>query len=120
MTPTLVVNNSSNVALYAVGAMSLPTITGAYVKVAGASNNILVAGSMTRDNLQTNAPITMLEEQITGEAALSVSPWPSGIAIYKRGTIDETPFVSSSPPPASPTISTVDVGPTVTDRIVAC
>lgn len=110
--------DSSNVGLFGVGAISTnigDNLNGG-LQVTGGSSNILIANVTVRDMAQISNNESMIREAITGETAFSTVPYPNGIAIYKRGTIFDDPFMTS--PPSNPpsfqsatvnAINTVDI-----------
>jgi len=117
---TLHINASSNVGIFGVGAMSaaIDAASVAFVRVTGTSNNYVVGTMVVRDNQTANSPQTMLSEAITGLTSVSASPWPNGISYAKRGVLDDTPFVDTAAPPASPIFLSARVD--VSDRVDVC
>jgi len=88
-TPTLIVNNCENVAVYGQGAMreGLSASKVGYVQIKGDSNGILMPLILVQAKGTTGA--ATLIESLTGEPTVSVT-YPEGLSIYKRGEIDDT------------------------------
>ena len=113
---SVLVTDSSNVGFYGSGAMSTGGVAPdaeAYVKVTGASDGILAAAIVVRGNDQASLGTLMLKETVTGRSTISTPPWPNALSVYKRGTLDETPFAAV--PPAAPVLLSVTVN--AVDRI---
>jgi hypothetical protein len=94
--------DSSNVGLFAIGAISTNIGAGlnGAVQVTGGSSNILVGNMTVRDMAQTANGQNMIREAITSLPVVDTVPYPNGIALYKRGNLDDSPFMTS--PPANP------------------
>ena len=96
--PTAIIRDSHNIALFASGAMRNPTHRelGGYVQVLGKSKDILMSTvivqhvkSLDAKNGEEEEPL--LNQIIDGEKPLRVN-WPESISVYKRGTLDDSMF----------------------------
>ncbi|MBN1674872.1 MAG: hypothetical protein JXR37_27760 [Kiritimatiellae bacterium] len=91
--PSVIVRDSRNIALYSSGAMSGPINPelGAFMQIRGACKDILMTNVKPRDMGGKAANgCFVLEEAVTGLSPVNVSPWPNGVSLYKRGRIDDT------------------------------
>ena len=112
----LLVTASSNIGLYSMGALAGPPdeTSGAFVRVVGASSNILVANMTVRNMTQAANANTMVTETIapapTPGNAGSAVPWPNAVSVFKRGTLNHAPFTDTgTPPPAAPTLRSAEI-----------
>lgn len=102
--PTLIVRNSNNIALYSSGAMSGAGISslGGFIQIYGNSNNILATNVNPRDVGGLPNGNVILREALAGQPVKAIIPWPNQLSIYKRGEIDDSMFGgggSPTPPP---------------------
>lgn len=98
--PTVIIRDSQNIALFASGAMRNPTHRkmGGYIQVFGDCSNILASTVITQhvkslDNKGGNEE-PMLNEAITGKDPVVIS-WPESFSIYKRGNFDDSVFATN-------------------------
>lgn len=105
--PTLIVRDSHNIALFASGAMRNPTHPnmGGYLQIFGNSSDILISTvvvqhvkSLDKKNGADEEPLLL--EQIEGQPLVRVS-WPESLSIYKRGGLDDSMFRREPPTTAS-------------------
>ena len=118
---TMVVTDSTNVASYGLGALSGPPqpAAQAVLRVDGASNHVLFAPAVVRNNLDPTNGVVMVRETIDGLPTASMIPWPNALSVYKRGTLDESMFtVSGTPAPAAPSFLSAEI--IVANRLDAC
>jgi hypothetical protein len=115
---TGVIHNSTNVGIFGQGKMTGAaggpgaTSDQAYFSITGTSNHVVIGPHIVGTNIESaNAASWMVKEQIaaTGNTTFNASPWPTGVTLYKRGTLDDTPFTATAPPPQSPEMRTVHV-----------
>jgi hypothetical protein len=96
-TNTLIVRDSTNVALYSTGVMHSPPLgnstqpmrRGGYVQVLGASAGVLMTNldvAFTTDGPNGEAT---LRESFDGGAGVWVT-WPDGVTVYKRGELNDS------------------------------
>lgn len=84
--------NCINVAHYGAGVQMVFSPDGQLFKVSGTSNGVLIAVS-TVQSADAHRTHAMLVEEVTvagvAQPRLTI-PWPQGIALYKRGVIDDS------------------------------
>lgn len=97
----VVVSNSQNLVLYAAGAMrDYPPDPGVgEIEITGTSSNIMMANLLVQFPGSSGPYGLTVMETITGQGSNSV-PYPEGVSLYKRGTIDEALMQL---PPGAPT-----------------
>lgn len=96
--PSVIVRDSENVALFSSGAMRGPTLEtfGGYVQFEGDCRNVLASALMTQVVSENIGDLTkpqepMLREAITGQEEILIR-WPESVALYKRGNLDDGVF----------------------------
>jgi hypothetical protein len=102
--PMLVVNNSRNLALYGAGAMrdgaedegGAPAPGKGFVEVRGTSHDLLMANLLVQTANVSRATGATLREAITGWPVAAIN-YPEGVALYKRGAIDDRLMRSTAP-----------------------
>jgi len=89
MSPSIVMRNCRNVAVYSSGAMRSEPFdgSGGYLQVLGDSGNILIANALVQKvaddaALTNNEPILM---EMLSEGTTNQVFWPDGVSLYKRG-----------------------------------
>lgn len=85
--PTVTMVDAHNVACYGGGQMLGNDMDLGYYGIRGSSDGILVAGMFVNAFQSTAANWTLLEDLDT--TAGNGITWPHGVALYKRGTIDD-------------------------------
>jgi hypothetical protein len=108
-TPTLIIDNCENIALYTNGAMrqSAGTGKGGYFQINGNSNNLLIPLVLvqTIDLAPEGYNEPTLIESLSGQNTVYVT-YPDGVSIYKRGEINDNVLYSTytgvDPEPAVP------------------
>jgi len=89
MSPSVILRDCRNVALYSSGAMREGTFAGSggYIQVYGNSDNILMANLMVQTANSLNSE-PLLVEALDGGPTNQVL-WPEGMSLYKRGTFND-------------------------------
>ena len=96
--PTVMVRNSRNVAIYSCGAMRNPVHhrLGGYLQFLEGSNDVMVAvvvvqavKTLQDDPKKAQEPLIL--DKTDGEEEKIIN-WPDSVSIYKRGRIDDAPF----------------------------
>lgn len=122
-TPTLIVENCENIALYAHGAMrqTAGTGNGGYIQIRGNSNNLLFPLILVQmiDMAPAGYNEPTLIETLTGHDPVSVL-YPDGVSIYKRGEIDENRMYVTNPGThiRQTTLSSLNVYPNPTTDLI--
>lgn len=98
LSPSLIVRDSENVALFSSGAMRGPTQEGfgGYVQFEGKCKNVMATVLMTQTVSENRGEIDenrepMLREALEGQDEIVVK-WPESVAVYKRGELDDSMF----------------------------
>jgi hypothetical protein len=88
--PTLIIRNCRNVAMFSSGAMRNPVAPGlgGYVQVLGDSSGILAANLQTQGVFDPPNGEAMVREALTGKASVQVI-WPDCVSVYKRDELDD-------------------------------
>lgn len=84
--PSVLIDDSSNIGVYGAGAM-LAGMTPGYVSVQGSSDNVLAAALLVQRHTGTATGYTAFEDLDT--TAANGVPWPNGVALYKRGALND-------------------------------
>lgn len=84
--PTILIANSTNVAMYTNGAMTTAGVTD-FIKVTGTSDNILCSMILVGNQSATASGRNTLNDTVSTPVVIA---WPDGISVYKRGTIDDS------------------------------
>lgn len=99
--PSFIVRNSENVAIYSSGAMRNPVHPnlGGYIQFLGGNKNVMAAVVMvqaakTLDGPEGSPQEALLREQLEGQDEIIIH-WPDSLSIYRRGTIDDAPFAGN-------------------------
>ncbi len=88
--PSVIVRDSKNIALYSSGGMRDGTFSGSggYVQIRGDSDQILIANLLvqTASFMPNGEPLLLeaLDDGITNQVT-----WPEGVSFYKRGVFDD-------------------------------
>jgi len=99
VSPTLIVRDSRNVAMFSSGAMrgANKSGLGGYVQVYGASDGITMANLITQTvNEQDPNGEPMLREDLDGLPRVEVV-WPECVSVYKRGALDDAAMAIGAP-----------------------
>ncbi len=121
--PTIIIQDSQNIALYGCGAMTSPLQSNqtAWVSILGSSADVLTALHVVR-NIQTSATPAnqrpMLKEQIPGFLNFAGIPWPNGLAYYQRGKFIDDPFENGTPTVNAPVFLSATVN--TANRLDVC
>lgn len=98
VSPSFIIRDSRNVAIYSSGAMRGPVRKGlgGYVQIYGRCGGILLANFNIQRAAEPPNGEPTLREALSGCKPVEI-PWPDNVSLYKRGEIDDTPFRSVSP-----------------------
>jgi len=97
--PTLIVQDSRNVAMFSSGAMrgAIKSGLGGYVQVYGTSDQVLMANLITQTvNEGDPNGEPMLREDLAGSPRVEVT-WPECVSLYKRGALDDDAMLADGP-----------------------
>lgn len=89
--PTMIVNNCSNVAVYTQGAMreGVEQSSGGYIQIRGTNDGLLMPLILTQLAWSDPNEAPLLVEELDSKKNVSVT-WPESISLYKRGEIDDS------------------------------
>jgi hypothetical protein len=88
--PTMIINNSRNVAIYAQGAMreGIGAGSGGYIQIRGSSDGLLMPLILVQTVWGEPNREPLLIEALDGKEKVSVT-WPESVSLYKRGEIED-------------------------------